>query len=301
MRNLLVAIAIFLLVILTPNLAIGKAPTAKSLLWEISGNQLAHPSYLFGTIHSGCTEKLALTPQQQQAINKSQQLYLEADINNFNYDNGYTVGEERLEDVLKANEYKKVKDFFEKRAYSDINLKRPSFLAFVAEALVRREFLNKQCKGTYSREQILIDAANRRKMKVLEIETGKDRTKIFKKMLLRDGIDMLLSTIDKYQQSEPADIEKKVKATNEQYFSGDVTEMAKLEPNMSAAERRIFTILLDDRNRLWIPRMRKIMARKSTFFGFGGAHLGGKVGVISLLEADGYKLKPIFGGNRPRS
>jgi uncharacterized protein len=71
MQNLLVAIAISLLVILTPNLVIGKAPTAKSLLWKISGNQLSHPSYLFGTIHSGCIEKLALTPQQQQAMQRN--------------------------------------------------------------------------------------------------------------------------------------------------------------------------------------------------------------------------------------
>ena len=51
--------------------------------------------------------------------------------------------------------------------------------------------------------------------------------------------------------------------------------------------------LLDDRNRAWIPQLEKSMSGKSVFIAVGAGHLGGKSGVIRLLTAKGYKLKPI--------
>ncbi len=300
MRNLLVAIAIFLLVCLTPNLAIGKAPTAKSLLWEISGNQLSRPSYLFGTIHMSCRDKLSLTPQQQQAIEKSQQLYLEVDFNKIG-DYGNITGGKRLEDTLNSNDYEKVIKFFEKYLFIGFNVttKRPYHLAMIIEALERREIFSKQCQEIISREQILINAAKRRKIKVFGVETVEDRVEIGKKISPKDETDILLSTIDNYQQPKIAEIEKKINSTQQLYFGKDINEMAKLDPDLTAAKQRMYNVLLGERSRSWIPKMRKAMTKKSTFFGFGAAHLGGENGVISLLESEGYKLKPIFDSKRP--
>jgi uncharacterized protein len=300
MRNLLVAIAVFLLICFTPSLAIGKAPTAKSLLWEISGNQLSQPSYLFGTIHMSCWDKVFLTTQQQQAVEKSQQLYLEVDYNKIG-DYGNIIGGKRLKDMMNPNEHEKVTKFFRKYGFaaSDIATKRPYHLALIVETLERREVFSKQCTDIISREQILIDAAKHLKIKVFGVETVKDRAEIGKQIPLKDEVDILLSTIDTYQQPKTAEIEKKINDTQQLYFSEDINEMAKIDPDLTAATRRMYGVVLGGRSRSWIPRMRKAMAKKSTFFGFGAAHLGGEAGVISLLESEGYKLKPIFDNKRP--
>jgi uncharacterized protein YbaP (TraB family) len=51
-----------------------------SVLWKISGNGLQSPSYLFGTIHNICPDELELSPKVLEALNKSQQLILELDM-----------------------------------------------------------------------------------------------------------------------------------------------------------------------------------------------------------------------------
>ena len=51
-----------------------------SVLWEISGNGLESPSYLFGTIHVKCPDDIKLSPEAQNALNASEQLVLEIDM-----------------------------------------------------------------------------------------------------------------------------------------------------------------------------------------------------------------------------
>lgn len=247
-----------------------------------------------------CRDKLSLTPQQQQAIEKSQQLYLEVDFNKIG-DYGNITGGKRLEDTLNSNDYEKVIKFFEKYLFIGFNVttKRPYHLAMIIEALERREIFSKQCQEIISREQILINAAKRRKIKVFGVETVEDRVEIGKKISPKDETDILLSTIDNYQQPKIAEIEKKINSTQQLYFGKDINEMAKLDPDLTAAKQRMYNVLLGERSRSWIPKMRKAMTKKSTFFGFGAAHLGGENGVISLLESEGYKLKPIFDSKRP--
>ena len=51
--------------------------------------------------------------------------------------------------------------------------------------------------------------------------------------------------------------------------------------------------LLTKRNKRWIPQIEKLAKEKSVFVAVGAAHLGGKNGVIKLLKAAGYKVKPV--------
>lgn len=55
-------------------------PLEKSLLWEISGNNLEAPSYLFGTIHAICKEKYSWPNHFDKAYNKAEVLVTEIDI-----------------------------------------------------------------------------------------------------------------------------------------------------------------------------------------------------------------------------
>ena len=52
-------------------------------------------------------------------------------------------------------------------------------------------------------------------------------------------------------------------------------------------------VLLVNRNKNWIPKLKKIMLAKSSFIAVGAAHLGGKTGVLALLKASGYTVKPL--------
>src|SRR5215813_12634778 len=57
-------------------------PIANTLLWEISGNGLERPSYLFGTIHMICSEDAVLSDSMLNAIRETDAVYLEVDMDN---------------------------------------------------------------------------------------------------------------------------------------------------------------------------------------------------------------------------
>jgi uncharacterized protein YbaP (TraB family) len=53
---------LFALSIITANAdaQVSKKPLEKSLLWEVSGNGLTKPSYIYGTIHMICKDDASL-------------------------------------------------------------------------------------------------------------------------------------------------------------------------------------------------------------------------------------------------
>src|SRR5690625_5533288 len=75
MRNFLILSFITL-----TNLLYAQQIKEKALLWEISGNGIESPSYLFGTIHLACEGDVLMTDEIRTAFNKSSDLMLEIDM-----------------------------------------------------------------------------------------------------------------------------------------------------------------------------------------------------------------------------
>jgi uncharacterized protein YbaP (TraB family) len=52
--------------------------------------------------------------------------------------------------------------------------------------------------------------------------------------------------------------------------------------------------LIFGRNRNWVVQMKDLMPAAPTMFVVGAGHLPGDQGLIRLLEAEGYKLEPVW-------
>jgi uncharacterized protein YbaP (TraB family) len=52
-------------------------------------------------------------------------------------------------------------------------------------------------------------------------------------------------------------------------------------------------IMLNNRNRNWIPAMSKKMKKRKYFFAVGAGHLVGEKGVVALLRKSGFTVEPI--------
>jgi uncharacterized protein YbaP (TraB family) len=52
-------------------------------------------------------------------------------------------------------------------------------------------------------------------------------------------------------------------------------------------------VLLDQRNDNWGRKMPAVLSPGQTFIAVGAAHLGGKRGLINILEAQGFTLRPL--------
>ena len=50
-----------------------------SLLWQVSGNGLQQPSYLFGTFHLMCKDDIQFSEQLKAAVGRVDKVYMEMD------------------------------------------------------------------------------------------------------------------------------------------------------------------------------------------------------------------------------
>ena len=95
-------------------------PLEKSLLWEISGNGLTKPSYLYGTIHMIPSESYYLPKGTLSAIDKSEAMFFEIDMKTMSDPSSlfgimgklFMNDNKTLKDFLNENEYKQVADYF---------------------------------------------------------------------------------------------------------------------------------------------------------------------------------------------
>jgi uncharacterized protein len=282
----------------------------KALLWEISGNGLKKPSYMLGTAHDGCSKNLALTKQQQNALGKVQQYYQEINPKiSANVDDDIPNGK-MLKDILTAEEYSKVELFFKDKRNiiikndSVYNRKRPVPLGrfYMGDTSIYNNAYVQYCKSNKagkvdSKENILNRAVKRLNLPNLSIETVQDRTANEMTLSRKEQADFLLAKIDDYSKSDISisEYEKYVKKGEVLYDSEDIDEMDRQSTqDFQPIYNRVFQVIAHGRNYLWMPRIRQAMAQKPTFFGFGVGHLGGKKGLVSLLKAEGYTLRPIF-------
>jgi uncharacterized protein len=278
--------------IVLPAFALPKVPTAKTLLWEISGNGLSQPSYLFGTIHRGCAKRLALSGKQKSAFELTKQLYLEIDLSINETGESYRlpVGK-TIRDMMTPAQYQEVEDYFGKEVLeSGLDKVRPSALALQVSNRLFQKHYKRICKDVASRESILMELARKRTAPIFALETSKDRNTIDSNYLApQEEVLSLLSTISMANTAmrDPS-VFSAVTKYHEIYFRQDIDAMDRLSPMDNNKKATI------ERNRLWIPKIRNAMKQKSTFFAVGAGHLGGEQGVISLLEKNGYTLRPIF-------
>ena len=75
------------------------------------------------------------------------------------------------------------------------------------------------------------------------------------------------------------------------WAKGDVKGIAGYGPDNPDMTPEVRKILLENRNRAWIPEIRAMLNQPHTFFiTVGAAHLVGPAGVPNLLRDAGYKV-----------
>ena len=263
-----------------------------SILWEISGNGLQKPSYLFGSMHISNKEVFHLSDSFYMGIRNCDVVALEVDPNEWQPDMF------RLQDAREAQhayayagtdaEYLTEPDFRQK-AYGDqlksalreepfemngllyrtsapmANFQEDTYLDLYIYQTGRR--LGKEGAGVenYLRsEKISIEAA--------EAETKEKR----ERKTFPEGENVY--TISTKMQ--------------EAYRRGDLSLMDSLDRLLSGS--KAFTeLFLYDRNVIQANSIDSIVRHKALFVAVGAAHLPGGRGVIELLRKKGYTLRPV--------
>ena len=263
-----------------------------ALLYEITGKNLKKPSYLFGTIHLICEKDMFPAEKLKSYINQTEQMMLEIDMDDQTVIQravklSVLADGKTIKDYVKPEEYARIDELFKKYlGVSFDNLQ--SFKPLISQTYLLTSPKVLGCQPPVVYDNFLAQTAAAAKMPVIGLET----------------IEQQFAVID----SQP--LEKQIKALNEaaanpekgfgefktlyqNYLTQNSDDIYNLLVSQMTAEGYNLTKFVDERNVNWIPIIEKNIRLTPSFIAVGSGHLGGKKGVVNLLRAKGYKLKPI--------
>ena len=261
----------------------------RALLYEISGNGLAKPSYLFGTFHLLCKNKFILSDDLISKIKNSQQLILELDLDDPKVMTSMMYGlkmkgDSSIQDLLGPAKFEIVDTYFQDSLNMSLKMME-KIKPMMLYSLLMPKLLG--CE-VFSLEMELVALAKKHKIEILGLENIAFQVAIFDKISYRIQAKMLYETIENSAKSR-----KELKNLIEAYISKDFLKMEQLIEASSDSFEGMEDELLKNRNLDWIAKIEAFANQKPTFFAVGAGHLLGDGGVLSLLKRKGYHLKPI--------
>ena len=261
------------------------------LLYKITGKDLKKPSYLFGTIHIICPNDMFSMEKLGGYLDQTDQLIMELDMDNAAEMTAIGQGMQMadgktLKDFLTAEQFAKVDEMFKNyMGFSAENVKQ--IKPFISSVIISTSPKALGCAPD-SYELSLVKAAAEKKKSIEGLETVASQFAAFEKIPLEKQAKALYEMALNPQKS--VDQFKKLVET---YKVQDAENLYVLIDAQMKSEKDLQGILLDERNKDWIPKIEKAIGEKSSFIAVGGGHLGGKNGVVKLLRAKGYKVEAI--------
>lgn len=277
------------LLLLSSTVSFSQQKTQSSLLWEISGNGLKQPSYVFGTVHMICREDFIFPDVLREKFVNANEVFLELDMDDPNMimkmmsllqlPKGQTIIKLFGDSAFKSfdSSYKKITG----SSASTFNGLKP----FMLMSILTEKML--PCSSKESYEQNFITLAAKYNKDIKGLETIEDQVAVFDS--IPDSVEVanlkeMVINFDK-QVNEF----KKLVAV---YKTQDIDSLFNITQT-GVKDLEAESELLTKRNSKWIPVMKTNMQKTSCFFAVGAAHLGGNIGVLALLRKEGYKVKPV--------
>lgn len=265
---------------------------AQSLFWEISGNDLQQPSYIFGTIHLICQEDMEVGDQVYSKLQQSDLLTLELDMTDQSQmaqiqqlsmnEGGHNISADLEDDVVEA-----LNDLLVTSV--GINMDQAGMMKpFVIQSMVMMAKLSDYCEeGSNSYEEYFLERAGEYEIPVEGLETAEFQMSVLNQISTEEQLEELekMVTKERYVIDQFEDI-------FDHYLNEDITGMYELfqEDELWMQHQED---LLDTRNQAWIPDMEELMQEQSVFFAVGAGHLAGEQGVLQLFEDAGYEVTPV--------
>ncbi|HXO75067.1 MAG TPA: TraB/GumN family protein, partial [Puia sp.] len=263
-----------------------------ALLWEITGNGLQKPSYLFGTMHVSSKLVFHLSDSFYLDIKSADVVALELDPQLWQ-DQMFRF--ENLQSNLRFFTQGAPGDFINEKSFQlekyDDRLKSAlSNEPTVINGLLYRTY---RTRADFEEDTYLDLYIYQTGKKLGKQATGVENFFQTERLIMEAAQDMLKDKKKKAPDTDGEssyDLERK---TQEAYRKGDLDLLDSLEKLMEPSEAYMEKFLYR-RNEIQAASIDSIVKKHSLFVGVGAAHLPGKRGVIELLRAKGYTLRPVI-------
>lgn len=275
-----------------------------SLFWEITGNGLSRPSYLFGTMHVSSKMVFHLPDSFYLAIKSVDVVALETNPESWQEDLvKYDLGENSPDARLRyawsnfrqiPDDYLNIRtlqfDKYEKQIEAAL-YSRPST---INNLLYRNysDFSSDFEEDTYL-DMYIYQVGKKMGKRVAGVEKYEESMKL----MMEAYRDAAKEKTHK-QKSYDGDDNYSADRLQEAYRTGNLDLLDSIN-RMNSFSDAFDEKFLYSRNLLQANSIDSILLSKSSLFvGVGAAHLPGNRGVIEILRRKGYKLRPVYMGER---
>ena len=275
-----------------------------SLFWEITGNGLSRPSYLFGTMHVSSKMVFHLPDSFYLAVKSVDVVALETNPESWQEDLvKYDLGDNSSYSGVRypLNNFKQMPDDYlsihtlqfdgyEKQIEAAL-YSRPST---INNLLYRNysDFSSDFEENTYL-DMYIYQVGKKMGKRVAGVEKYEESMK-----LMMEAYRDAAKEKSRKQKSYNSDDAYSADKLQEAYRTGNLDLLDSIN-RMNSFSDAFDEKFLYDRNLLQANSIDSILKSKSALFvGVGAAHLPGNRGVIEILRRKGYKLRPIYMGER---
>ncbi|MBE7172528.1 MAG: TraB/GumN family protein [Williamsia sp.] len=262
-----------------------------TLLWQVSGNGMQKPSYIFGTMHILCSNDIKLGDSLKGIIRDVDKIYFEVDMDDMMEMMSVMSyirmnGNQKLSDLLTPEEYSKLKDYFAKNP-SPIPLQMmESFKPMFISTMIEEQRMT--CPEKNGMEQMIMNEAKPYKKEIKGLESMKFQASVFDSIPYQEQAKELVKSLDSLDAGA-----EQTKELIRVYRTQDLQKINELSSREDGGMEKYMNLLLYNRNQDWVTKIGTITTQGSYLFAVGAAHLAGERGVLSLLKKKGYTVLPV--------
>lgn len=268
----------------TTGLAYGNENT---LLWEISGNGLSTPSYLYGTIHIQDGRVFRYDDAVQQVFDSCDAYAMELlmdEIDPMAQITMIMMEDTTLADLLSPEDFILVK----KEVDEKLGIMGMKFNEMKPFFTMSQLTLSEMPRDEDVALDLHFDNMAKQQGKLrIGIEQFEEQMGAVNSITLQEQAEMLVEGITDTTKTDEM-LDKMLDA----YLTGNLEQMMELTKDTTYPENFVIEFL-DKRNVNMADRIDTMVHSQPTFCAVGAGHLGGETGVIALLQAKGYTVRPV--------
>jgi uncharacterized protein len=262
-----------------------------SLLWEISGNGLATPSYLLGTYHLAGKSFVDSLEYIEPKFRACKTVVGEAIIDSTTSSKimpMLMLNNTSLNKLYTRDEYQALSDTFSKVLHVNINLYK-TFKPAALEVFVAIMIAPQTITATNPPMDLYFQNEGKKlNDKVIGLETAEFQMDVLLNGDLQEQKKHLMFTIKNINKAR-ADIQKLYAFYNQQNLQ-KLDELMNEDDGYTQEEN---DKLVKDRNLKWMKELPAIMSENSSFIVVGSGHLVGEYGLINQLRLKGYTVTAV--------
>ncbi len=262
-------------------------------LWEISGNGLEKPSYIYGIINFLPKKSFYIPKEVKSSMKNCEVFVTKIKVNNATkskFNKAVKIPNDGwINDYLTDDELNKLRlllllDFkVKEHVYHDFYSRlQPIILVTATTAL----YLGDDIVYT---EVALSKLAKKNHLHFDALGNIQEEIDAFEKFPIEDQVKALKHTVENFD----VHIEEYNRLVKSYVIDKDLKKVKSETLKATNESQKFRKVYYDDRLVHWMPRLQKMITSKPTFVAIGAPYLAGDQNLIKMLQDEGYKVKGI--------